>query len=77
MPTLTVGSEGEISLPDELRERYGLKPDTPVRVIETQSGLLLIPLTDAPISPELARELAEWQSASAETWDLFPYEEDQ
>jgi len=75
METLTVGSEGQFSLPSKLRERYGMKRDTAVRVVETRSGLLLVPLTNASMTPELARELEEWQDASAETWDLFPYEE--
>jgi hypothetical protein len=33
-------------------------------------------LGDAPMSPELAEELAEWQSLGAESWEMFPYEED-
>jgi len=76
MTRLTVGHTGEISLPGELRERYGLVPDTPVRVIETRSGILLVPLTDRPMSEDLAQELAEWQSLSAESWATFPYEHD-
>jgi bifunctional DNA-binding transcriptional regulator/antitoxin component of YhaV-PrlF toxin-antitoxin module len=62
-------------LPESVRERYGLSPDTPVRVVETRTGILLVPLTDAPMSPELARELAEWQSLSTESWSAFPYED--
>jgi bifunctional DNA-binding transcriptional regulator/antitoxin component of YhaV-PrlF toxin-antitoxin module len=72
---LTVGRKGEIALPDATRERYGLTPDAPVRLIETRNGILLVPLTDAPMSVELAQELAEWQSLSAEVWEMFPYED--
>jgi hypothetical protein len=35
----------------------------------------LVPLTKAPMSDELSRELAEWQSLSASSWDMFPFEE--
>lgn len=76
MTRLTVGHTGEISLPGELRQRYGLAPDTPVRVIETRSGILLVPLTDRPMSEELAQELAEWQSLSTESLAMFPYEDE-
>jgi hypothetical protein len=52
-----------------------MAPATPVRIIETRGGVLLVPLGDAPMSPELAEELAEWQALGAESWEMFPYEE--
>ena len=76
MANLTVGHEGEIALPDDLRERYALEPDTPIRIVETRAGILLIPLTGAPMDAVLAAELAEWQSLSLEAWNSFPYEDD-
>jgi AbrB family looped-hinge helix DNA binding protein len=76
MTRLMVGHAGEISLPGEVRERYGLAPDTPVRVIETRGGILLVPFTNEPVSPELAQELTEWQSLGAAGWEMFPYEDD-
>ena len=60
MTSLTMKPGGEVTLPSEICERYGLTPTTPIRVIETRTGLLLVPLTDAPMNAELARELAEW-----------------
>lgn len=72
----TVGREGEIALPDEVRERHGLVPDTPLRIIETRTGILIVPLTEEPPSEDLAQELALWQSAGLETWNLFPYEDE-
>jgi len=75
MTSVTIGQSGEIALPESLREHYGLKPNTPVRVIETRNGILLIPLTDEPMSEELKQELAEWEALSEETWAMFPYEE--
>ena len=74
--TLTIESGGQITLPDEVRSRYGLIPDTPIRVVETRTGILLVPLTGEPMSTELAQELSEWQSLSAETWDMFPYQDE-
>lgn len=74
MVSLTVGKMGEIALPDTVRARYGMAPDTPVRIIETRRGILIVPLTDEPMSQELAEELAEWQTLSAEVWEMLPYE---
>jgi bifunctional DNA-binding transcriptional regulator/antitoxin component of YhaV-PrlF toxin-antitoxin module len=62
---LFLGEDGKISLPDEIRERYGLTTDTPLRIVETRSGILLVPLTDEPMSADLARELDEWQALGA------------
>lgn len=75
MTSLRVGRGGEIFLPDEMRERYGMRPDTPVRALETRGGILLIPLTDEPMSEELRRELDDWQSLAAASWDMFPYQD--
>ena len=73
MPNLNVEPSGKITLPDDLRRRYGFREQTSVRVVETRNGVLLIPLTDAPMSPDLARELEEWQSLAASSWDMFEY----
>ncbi len=75
MTNLTMSSGGQITLPPELRDHYGLTPEKPLRVIQTKSGILLIPLTDAPMEPALQQELQEWQALGAASWDLFPYEE--
>ena len=77
MTSLTVGTRGEIALPADLRQRYGFSPDTQVRIVETRHGILLVPLSDAPMSPELEQELAEWQALSVQTWTMFPYEDDE
>ena len=39
MPTLTIGEHGELTIPPELRERFGFAPDRPIRVIETSTGV--------------------------------------
>jgi bifunctional DNA-binding transcriptional regulator/antitoxin component of YhaV-PrlF toxin-antitoxin module len=72
---LTVEAEGKVTLPADIRYRYGFAESTPVRVIETQGGVLLIPLTDAPMSEELRAELGEWQALGGEALKMFPYEE--
>jgi hypothetical protein len=76
MSSLTMNPGGEISLPKELQKRYGLSPDTPIRIVETRSGILLIPLTNEAIGEELAQEIADWQSLSAHAWEMFPYEDE-
>ena len=75
MSTATIDPAGSVLLPAELRHRYHLDPATSVRVVETRHGLLLVPLTDAPIPAALQRELDEWQTLDAAGWDAFPYEE--
>jgi AbrB family looped-hinge helix DNA binding protein len=76
MTEVKVQSGGEIALPADVRQRYRLSPNTKVRVIETRSGVLLVPLTDEPMSAALREELEQWQELAAETWDRFPYEDD-
>ena len=75
MANVLIGIDGQIELPDTVREKYHLTPETSLRLIETRTGILLVPITDELMSEELAGELAEWQSLSLESWDMFPYEE--
>ena len=72
---LTVGLEGEIALRVDVRERYGILPETPLRVVETRTGILLVPLSDAPMSEALRKELAAWQDATLTSWPQFPYDD--
>jgi bifunctional DNA-binding transcriptional regulator/antitoxin component of YhaV-PrlF toxin-antitoxin module len=72
---LIVEDGGKITLPETVRDRYGLAEDTPLRIIETRTGILLVPLTSEPMNDELLSELEEWQSLGAESLDLFPYED--
>lgn len=72
LETLIIEGGGKITLPGEVLARYGLAEETPVRLIETQKGILLIPLTDEPMSETLLAEIAEWQEAGAESWEMFP-----
>lgn len=72
---LVVEDGGKITLPETVRDHYGLAQDTPLRVIETRSGILLVPLTGEPMSDALRAELGEWQSLGAESLEMFSYED--
>jgi hypothetical protein len=74
MRNLAIEPHGEIALPRDLRTRCRLESDTPVGVIETATSVILIPLTDTPMSDELRRELEQWQSLAAQSWSDFPYD---
>ena len=74
MTALLLEANGTIRLPQKSLKRYGFEQQTPVRVIETDEGILLVPLHSAPMSDELKQEIAEWQQAASETWDDFDYE---
>ena len=71
MSTATIDPAGSVLLPAELRSRYHLDASTPIRLVETRHGLLLVPLTNDPIPAALQRELDEWQSLDAAGWDAF------
>jgi bifunctional DNA-binding transcriptional regulator/antitoxin component of YhaV-PrlF toxin-antitoxin module len=73
---VTIEDGGKITLPIAVRSRYGLAEHTPVRVIETRTGILLVPLTQEPMSESLADELQAWRSIGAESLEMFPYDED-
>ncbi len=73
--TLTLEADGKVALPEELRTRFGFAQHIPIRVIETASGVLLVPLTDEPMSAALLDELADWQALGAEALAQFPYDE--
>lgn len=66
---------GKVTLPIKVQDRYGMAENTAIRIIETQKGILLIPLTDEPMNAELAAEIEDWQSLGEESWGMFPYEE--
>ena len=75
MAQVTMTKDRTISLPPDVCAKHGFTAETPIRIIETQNGILLVPLTKEPMSAELARELADWQSLSTLTWDKFASEE--
>lgn len=72
---LVVEDGGKITLPETVREHYGLAEDTPLRIIETRSGILLVPITSEPMTEGLRSELEDWQALAAESLARFPYED--
>jgi len=72
---LTISKNGNLTLPSDVIERYQIEKDMQFRIIETQKGVLLIPLTDEPMNGELQAEIEEWQALGAEGWDRFDYKE--
>ncbi len=75
MLDLTMTQDGRILIPQDIRDRHGFTNETPIRVVETRSGILLVPLGKHAMSEELAKELADWQELSISSWGAFPYEE--
>ena len=72
---LTIEENGKLTLPEDITERYQFKKETQFRIIETQKGVLLIPLTAEPMNDDLKTELEEWQTLGADAWEMFDYEE--
>ena len=72
---LTIKENGKFTLPDDIVERYQFKRETQFRIIETQKGVLLIPMTSEPMSSELKNELEEWRAIGADSWKMFDFEE--
>ena len=68
---LTIEETGKLTLPEDITERYQFKKETQFRIIETQKGILLIPLTNEPASDELKNELEQWQTIGVNSWKLF------
>ena len=75
MEVLTIKENGKFTLPDDIVERYQFKRETQFRIIETQKGVLLIPMTSEPMSSELKNELEEWQAIGENAWEMFDFEE--
>lgn len=66
---------GKITLPEDVLDRYQLDEETPLRIVETRHGILLVPLTDEPMTADLRGELEAWQELGAESFGMLPYEE--
>ena len=53
--TLQVRQRGTLTLPAELRERYGIRQGDTFRLVDLDGVFVLTPMT--PMIPELAREI--------------------
>ena len=59
MAATTVSSKGQVVIPRALREKYKLTPGTRLDVSESDEGLVLAPLKQAP---SLRRRQAGWRT---------------
>ena len=46
----SVSTKGQLVIPYKLRQKYGIKPNSMMRRIDTEQGLMIVPLTDDSIS---------------------------
>jgi AbrB family looped-hinge helix DNA binding protein len=53
--TIQVRQRGTLTLPAELREKYGIQPGDTYRLVDLDGILILTPMV--PMVPELAREI--------------------
>ena len=53
--TVQVRKRGTLTLPAQLREKYGIKPGDTFHLVDLDGVFILTPM--APIVPELAREI--------------------
>lgn len=53
--TITIGDDGVVTLPVEVREKYGLCSGGTLRIIELNGVFVLTPIT--PMVPQLAMEI--------------------
>lgn len=53
--TVQVRQRGSLTLPAELRERYGIEPGDTFRILDLDGIFVLTPMV--PMVPELAREI--------------------
>jgi bifunctional DNA-binding transcriptional regulator/antitoxin component of YhaV-PrlF toxin-antitoxin module len=53
--TIQVRQRGTLTLPAELREKYGIQPGDTYRLVDLDGTMVLTPMV--PMVPELAREI--------------------
>ena len=58
----------KITLPDEVVDHYRLQENTSLRLVEALGGILLIPLTDDPMTKSLRAEIEKWQALGSESF---------
>jgi AbrB family looped-hinge helix DNA binding protein len=68
--TLQVRERGVLTLPAELREKYGIRPGDTFRLVDLDGIFVLTPM--APMVPELAQEIERARiEAGMSTEDLL------
>ena len=46
MSVLNVSAKGAIVIPSPLRKKYKIKPSTKVEIVDTEEGLLIVPIPE-------------------------------
>jgi AbrB family looped-hinge helix DNA binding protein len=68
--TIQVRKRGVVTIPSELRERYGIQEGDTYQLVDMDGIFVLTPMM--PIVPELAREIERYrQEAGVSTEDLM------
>lgn len=68
--TIQVRQRGTVTIPSDLREKYGIREGDTFRVLDLDGILVLTPMT--PMVPELAREIEKMRlEAGLSTEDLL------
>lgn len=68
--TIQVRQRGTLTLPAEIREKYGIEPGDTFRVIDLDGLFVLTPMV--PMVPELAREIEKARlEAGLDTTELL------
>lgn len=53
--TIQVRQRGTLTLPADIRQKYGIEPGDTFRIVDLDGIFILTPMT--PMAPELAREI--------------------
>jgi AbrB family looped-hinge helix DNA binding protein len=70
MTTLQVRKRGVLTLPADIRQRYGIEPGDTFQLIDLDGMFILTPMV--PMVPELAREIEKLRlEAGLDTADLL------
>ena len=68
--TIQIRKRGVVTIPSELRERYGIQEGDTYQLVDMNGIFVLTPMM--PIVPELAREIERYrQEAGVSTEDLM------
>jgi AbrB family looped-hinge helix DNA binding protein len=69
---MRITSKGQVTIPQELRERYGFTPGTEVE-FEADDGVLRLKRTWVPPTPEEIEAHTEQLEKAREEWAKGPY----
>lgn len=73
MPQATVSEKGSIVIPQEIREKYGIRPASRVEVLDIGGRVMILPIPDDPI--RAARGMLRFKGSTLKTLQAFRREE--